>query len=313
MKMCSGAMFVANTTSRVIFLGVVATNAGATGTFGIAHEPWGLDSLTRLHEFGDGSGLYPATSGTTLDGQQYLPALEITSGSLTQNSISVTNPPLVIFSQNPVLITNTGTINLNLKGRPGASGGNTAGAGGNSCGFGGSGGGGGGGGTTGVQGGSGGGHSSFFAYATSNGGNGGIAGNGAGGTGSGYSAILDLRGVYIIGGCGGGSGGGDLTTKLGGAGGQGGGGIYLKAPSIVINTSTNPSANGDVGGAPSGCSTGKCGGGGGGAGGTFILDGYFVENSATIHVDGGAGAAPVGTAGAGGAGGAGVVQIIERQ
>jgi len=312
MNSCSnGGSYVLN---PVLFLGVVALN-GSGSSLGIAHEPWHLSPYTRLREFGNGSdGFNNVTGSVTHDGWKQYSALEINGGTLSHSQCAPPNASgLWAYSQNPVLITNSGKIDLAALGRSGGSGGSSAAGGpGNAGGWGGAAGGGGGG--TSTAGGNGGGRSLFNAQSTANGGAGGGSSAGVGSVGapggSGPSSgIPPLTGPPILlCGPGGGGGGGD-GTNAGGGGGKGGGGLYLKAPSIVAVSGVTIDADAQAGVSPS---TGNTGGGGGG--GVIVLDGWFVENAVTITEAAGANGVHHGTNSAdGGDGTAGFNQVIQRQ
>ncbi len=294
-----------------IFLGVVALD-GSGASLGIAHEPLNLNPYVRVREFGSGSAGFNNVTGTsTQDGWQQYSALEIYGGTLNHTACAPPNASgLWAYSQNPVLITNSGKIDLAALGRSGGSGGSgVAGSGGNSGGWGGAAGGGGGGSTT--VGGSGGGRSLFNSQSTANGGAGGGTGAAGGTTGAGPSSgIPPLIGspMYLCG-PGGGGGGGD-GTNAGGGGGRGGGGFYLKAPSIVTISGVTIDADAQAGVS---ASAGNAGGGGGGGGGVILLDGWFVENAVTITEAAGAHGAKHGTGGDGSDGTAGFNQVIQRQ
>jgi hypothetical protein len=299
-------------TNAVLLLGVIALDSGGN-SLGIAHEPWNLNPYTRLREFGSGADGYNDVTGTsTQDGWKQYSALEINGGTLNHTQCAPPNASgLWAFSQNPVLVTNSGKIDLAGLGRSGGTGGSSsAGTAGNAGGWGGAAGGGGGG--TSNGGGNGGGRSLISTSATANGGAGGNAGSAgsAGGAGP-TSGIPPLTGPpTFLCGPGGGGGGGD-GTNAGGAGGKGGGGLYLKAPSIVTISGVTIDADAAAGGSPS---AGNTGGGGGGGGGVIVLDGWFVENAITITEAAGSHGTHHGAGSAdGGDGTAGFNQIIQRQ
>jgi hypothetical protein len=78
--------------SPVLFLGVIVTD-GSKNSAGIAHEPWGLDPLTRMREFGSGATRFSTTGSNTCDGWNQYDAVELPSAtpSLTHTAINPTN------------------------------------------------------------------------------------------------------------------------------------------------------------------------------------------------------------------------------
>jgi hypothetical protein len=318
MKSCSGGVYSANT---VIFLAVIVTTSGNAAA-AIAYEPWGLDPYTRSREFGNGSaGATNTTSSNTCDGWVQYSAVELTtSGSLTHSQISPTNSKVgcYAYSQNPVVITGTSTVDLKGLGRAGggavssASDGNT----GNNGGFGGAAGGGGG--SNANKGGAGGGHSIPQAYTTSGGGSGGNSPNGAAGSSSAQNTSNFVRfncdQFPPLGGAGGGSGGG-MAAGSGGKGGDAGGGLCLKAPAIVINTTGVFDADGAGTSGTGACTSpaGNNGQGGGPGGGTIFFDAYYAEITSTITVAAGTRCTNSGSGGAGTDGQAGIQVTLQRQ
>jgi len=299
----------------VLFLGVIVTNSSNTAA-GIAHEPWGLDPLTRIREFGNGSaGAVSPAASNTCDGWVQYSAVELTNGgSLTHTQISPNSSKVgcYAYSQNPVLITGTSTVDLKGLGRSGggAVSGNGAGNNGNSGGFGGAAGGGGG--SSSSAGGAGGGHSIPQAYTTSGGGNGGTSSAGSGG-----NATVQNTSNFVrfncdqfppLGGSGGGSGGG-VGGGGGGKGGDGGGGLCLKAPSIIINTTGTFDADGGACTNP----TGNNGQPGASGGGTIFFDAYFVNISGTTITESAGNNCAVGSGGTGGTGQPGIQITLQRQ
>ncbi len=304
----------------VLFLGVIVTNSSNLAA-GIGHEPWGLDPFTRMREFGNGGAgaTSPATSNTC-DGWLQYSAVELTnSGSLTHTQISPNSSKVgcYAYSQNPVVITGTSTVDLKGLGRAGggAVSGAGSGNGGNAGGFGGSAGGGGG--SSSNAGGAGGGHSIPQAYTTSGGG-----GAGTSGSGNGSNATAQNTSNFVkfncdqfppLGGSGGGSGGG-VTGGGGGKGGDAGGGLCLKAPSITINTSGTFDADGGGTSGTGACTspTGNNGQPGAAGGGTIFFDAYVTNITSTITEAAG-GNCTGGTGGTGGTGQPGIQVTLQRQ
>lgn len=310
MKACT-ANAGAYSASPAILLGVVVTNGSAIQA--VLPEPYRMTPQRRFELFGDGStGALASTGAATIDGFRQYQNLSCSGCTLTPTQATTTSQvPLVIYSQTPVIITNSGTINANGKGRAGGTGTTTTcGASGNG-GFGGGGGGGGGG--TGNAGCAGSSRTSSLGFAlTGGGGTAGTAGSGVGGAGaSANGSTVSLRGDLanaLAAGIapGGGSGGGD-GSNAGGNGGAGGGLIIVRAPSVLVDTSCSVAANGVNG---VNAATGNAGGGGGGGGGTAVIQAGFVTLTGTNTATAGSAGSGIGTGGAGGAGGTGVAAVV---
>jgi hypothetical protein len=252
-------------------------------------------------------------------------SLAVTGGTLTGGtaafgtSVSARCPGLLIVSQNPVMIINSGIISANAMGfsQPGTV---TTGQAGTSGGYGGLGGGGGGAGATNA--GAGGGCGQKMAnFQCSDNAAGGTVGNVGANAGFGppwntYAGpYIDWGNAFYVVwqggyGSGGGPGGGD-GTNAGGCGGGGGGMLAIRAPAIFIASTASLTANGG-----NGCNgaAGNAGGGGAGGGGTVdIAASYisFTQGSTTITAAPGAIGNGVGTGKNGGTGSAGEVIIKE--
>jgi hypothetical protein len=271
-KLCTTNGGSYSVTTPMIPLGV----ALVTSTPSIAQtlaEPFRLGPYLRFRTFGTGAdGSLAVTSSTTKDGAFRYQSMVVDNASLTHSGTFSTSqtPGLVLYSQTPVIITgSSGKIDAGGKGRPAVTGGTGTSSAGSNCGFGGAGGGGGGASAT-NGGGAGGNRKSWFdpALAIS----GGSAGSSSGGNGSaGGAANANLTGSVpysventdALGnfGCGasGGTGGGDGTNAAGN-GGAGGGNVFLKAPAILVASSSMISCDGGAGTSAAG---GNSGGGGG--------------------------------------------------
>ncbi len=316
MKSWNGSAFVP---TPAIFLGVIDVTT-APSIDAILCEPYRLNPYRRVELFGTAvngaqkyvnAGMVTATDGW----QQYSVFEAYGSGTVVQPPAWTAAAPttgLIIFSQNPVLIVASASMNANTKGAPGGTGGAGAGGVGQSGGCAGAGGGGGfdsaG---TGTPGGNGGGRSSWAAEGS-------FIGAGVGGTSGtptgtkGQNATIqgspDTREVMPLAciGAGGGAGAGD-SMHNGGAGGSGGGVIIIRAPSILIDSASTVTAGGQRGVNGSG---GSASGGGGGGGGTALLQGVFVNQNGTLQAGGGG----AGTGGnSGGGGGAGFFATVKLQ
>lgn len=284
-------------------------------------EPFRLGPYLRFRTFGTGAdGSLAVTGATTKDGAFRYQSLVVDNASLTHSGTFSTSqtPGLVLYSLTPVIITgSSGKVDAGGKGRPAVTGGSGAASAGSNCGFGGAGGGGGGASAT-NGGGAGGNRKSWFDPALAIAG--GSAGSSSGGNGStGGAANANLTGgvpysvenTDALGnfGCGasGGTGGGDGTNAAGN-GGAGGGNVFLKAPAILVASSSTVSCDGGIGTAAAG---GNSGGGGGGGGGTCVLAGGYVAQNGTLTANGGSGGAKAGSGGNGAAGGNGTALTIK--
>jgi hypothetical protein len=305
MKSCSSSgSYVA---TKAIFLGVIATN-GSNNSLGIAHEPWRLNPYRRYELFGNGSvAATTITSNTVVDGWQQYIALEVTGGTLSHTAVSGSSANgLFIWSQNPILVANSGKISAVGLGFAGATGTTTTGSAGTAGAFGGSGGGGGG--ALSTNAGSAGGTRMLLGSSTGTGAGGaGGAANTVGNAGAGPTNLPPFFApeLFYCAGAGGGAGGGDGTHN-GAAGGAGGGCLMIRAPALVIQSGTQVACDGGAGGN----GTSNTGGGGGGGGGTCIIYGGYITQGVTITSAGGAGGSSLNAKG-GGVGGAGIVQVVK--
>jgi len=302
----------------VTFLGAVWVTATPTIS-GVAHEPFNLSPYKRYELFGDGFDAQNGgtditkqekTSGSTnIDHWHTYTSVQATGATLQPTSIAnngTTSGLMILYSQNPVLIVNTSSVSASSLGRAGAAGQTGAGSGASGGGYAGSSGGGGGGGTG--AGGAGGGRN----YYGSNGNNGGSPGGGAVNTvgGNGNSTptgqIPFCKSQLYAGliGSNGGGGGGD-GTHAGGAGGASGGGVVVRAPAIVLDASSNITANGGNG---ANGSAANSGGGGAGGGGTVLVCGGYFSLAGTFTASAGTAGTGAGTGGNGGTATAGIVQ-----
>lgn len=304
----SGAAWVA---VNRIFLGVARTSGAAID--GVVCEPYRLSPQKRFELFGDASdGILTVTGATNISASKQYSFVCIDGAALSHVAILVSQLGVFIRSQNPILIINAGSVNVNGKGSTGRPG--TTGAGGNwgdnTGPLGGTGAGGGGSNIN--AGGAGAGHQDIVRTGFSSGGGTAGAINTAGGTGQ-ASAAPNYKGFSVSGsgfgpsnGIGGGSGGGDGINNGGDAGSAAGNAVLI-APSVLIAAGCSVTANGGNGTAGV---AGNAGGGGGGGGGTAIVAGGFVNNLGTISATGGTGGGGVGTGGAGGNGGPGTALAV---
>ena len=324
MKVCtsSGGSFTVAVTP-VLPLGVAIVSSTPV-VQGVLCEPYRLNPYQRFQMFGNGTTQLVVTGAQTENGLQNFNSVSIDGGSavLHHSAHAATACQwcgLVIRSQNPVLIINSGAINVIGDGLPQtANGGTTTGA----AAFAGNGllagTGGGGGGSAASAGGAGGGiYADFFMWGyigsdtTKAGGTGGTTSSGNGGTGVSNTAYTyqSNYGLWMANGLGtaGGNGAGDGVNN-GGNGGSGGGTVVMVAPSIYVGAGSVLDASGAVGLSPA---AGNTGGGGGGGGGTLILAAGFVSQNGTLQSNGGAYGTSFGTGGHGGVGGAGTAAAVE--
>lgn len=309
-KYSAGATWV---TTPILVIGVARTSGAAIDA--VLPEPYRLTPYKRFEVFGNASdGLLTVTGSTTVDGYKQYSFVRIdgAAGSLIATANSSTSKGIAIKSQNPILLINSGVINVNglmlnqTAGGLAAGAAGSAGGGAQTCGVGG----GGGGAAAANAGGTGGNAIGFIRGAGPGGGAGGGAGV-AGSNGSSANAIATLGGfteIYPAMGFGGngGNGGGDGANN-GGTGGRGGGFIYLRAPSILIAAGSSITADGNVGGNGAG---GDAGAGGGGGGGMAIVSGGFVSNSGTVSANGATGGTGQGGGKNGGTGGNGTALTV---
>jgi len=125
-------------------------------------EPYRLNPYRRYEFFGNGTD--PSiNSTTTIDGLKQVPVLTMNGTSLTHTQWTLSTPSLgvMVYSQNPVMVINSGHVTATGKGRTGGVAEMNAGAGGLAGGCAGAGGGGGGGSGTGNSGGTGGSRSAW--------------------------------------------------------------------------------------------------------------------------------------------------------
>lgn len=307
-------------TTAMAPLGVALVSSTPAVTQVLA-EPLRLGPYARFKTFGNGSdGSLAVTSTTTKDGAFRYQSLLVDNATLNHTGTLSTSqtPGLVLYSQTPVIVTGaSGKLDGSGKGRPATTGGTGASSAGAACGFGGAGGGGGGASTT-NAGGLGGNRKAWFDPALSIGG--GTAGSNSGGNGgTGIAANANLTGSVpfvvensdMLGnfGCGasGATGGGDGTNNAGN-GGAGGGNVFIKAPAILVSSSSTVTCDGQAGTAAAG---GNSGGGGGGGGGTCILMGGYVSQNGTLSANGGSGGAKAGSGGNGASGGVGTALALK--
>ncbi|HXJ93495.1 MAG TPA: hypothetical protein VMT20_11505 [Terriglobia bacterium] len=311
-----------------IFLGVV-DETGTPTVDAVLSEPYRLNPYRRYELFGDGSsGAENLTSGTptTVDGYQQYSTLTVNgSGTVLQHTQwTASNPTtgLILYSQNPVLVINSAAIKADGKGHAGVAGSTGAGGNGNIASCGGAGGGGGWG-TN--NGGTGGNRLAFFSVGNSafGGGSAGTSGTPAGGAGlsAGTTGAPDPRWetfVNCFGGSGGADGGNTTSSATGGASGASGGAVYLRAPSVLLDSTSFMTANGNPGlqGNVTSGGTNDCSGsGGGGGGGSAVVAVGFFTNKGTFTASGGAGAGGTSgcavNGGAGGNGGAGLAFSVK--
>jgi hypothetical protein len=281
----------------------------------ILTEPYRLNPYRRFELFGDGSsGTLTVTSGTTtIDVHKKYQSVLMTGGTLNHTAFTTTSAGLQtngvsIWSQSPVMIIGSSTINANALGRIGGTGGTGAGpVGAVNNGMGGAGGGGGGSGTVSAAGGNGANSVAWLSPAS-------VTGGGAPGTtaptGGGNAVNQPVlpplaSGQYCVG-SGGGAGGGD-GTHAGGSGGAGGGSVFIKTPSIFVLSTASITANGATGSA--GAAANAAGGGGGGGGCIVLNAGFLTTAGSTITVSAGnGGASGGGTGTSGGTGATGTLQ-----
>ncbi len=270
--------------------GTVSTTT-TTATFSVAH---GLRVGDRIRIT---TGAQANEEGVVVRIDSSTSVLIRTSFSANQSNQSwnkvETGIPLLIFARGTVTI--NGSINADGAGGTGGTCSAVTGVSNNGESFagGGSGGGGGDGSDSGSYAPDGG--SSSYLNLVSPGGNGGYNG-GNGGNGSPAPSSRFSIGE-VLGGAGGGGG-----RNWGGEGGDGGGGVYIEAPTIVINSVATITCNGTNGAGGAGT---NYGGGGGGGGGVIFLRYKSLTINGTLTAAGGTGG--IATAGDGGNGGAGVV------
>lgn len=321
MKECTSNAGSYTNAYDALLLGVAAVSQTPTVDAVLA-EPFRLNAYTIYERVSDGtSGAKLITTGTTTqDGEFDYASLMISTGTLAHSQLGTTllSPGLLIRSQTPVIVLNSGSLSGLGLGRTGAAKGSGAGAAGSNAGsvYGGSGGGGGGAAAA-NAGGVGGNHSTFWGWSVATGaGASGTVGN-PGGAGQAANAGQVNPGnnpsskdpsTYINGaGAGGGAGGGDGTTGDDGAGGNGGGIVIIKAPSLNLVAGSTINCNATTLAA----ATGTAGGGGGGGGGTCgYIVGFSVNGSTGVSANGTAGAAGAGGGGTGGTGGSGSVITV---
>lgn len=291
-----------------LLLGVAAVSA-IPSVDGVAAMPFSINPEGVYNTFGQGAnGVLSITSGTTtLDGSYGYRAVMISAGTVKHSANSSTG--LAISSQTPVLLVNSGSINLNGLGAPGATGSAGAGAAGTAGVYGGAGGGSGGAGSL-NAGAAGGTHEKYMqtGFGSGAGAAGAIATSGGAGEAAATGALASLYGICNLGQGKGGSGaaGAGDGSNTGGNGGAGGGDLCLDAPSIQITAGASISCNGGNGANAGG---GNAAGGGGGGGGSCLLFAGFVSNSGTFTAAGGTHGSGAGTGAAGGNGGTGTALI----
>jgi len=297
-----------------IFLGVARTDGGAITA--VVCEPYRLSPQRRFELFGDASDeILTVTGATTVDGYKNYSFVRIDgAAAVLTHSVpgTTTHSGLRLRSQNPILVINAGTINVNAKGHTGKTGTIGAGAAGNWGGLGVGGGGGGGGAGATNAGGVGGAFMNRDLLSTTWGAGAGGAVKTAGSAGTPALAAAFWEFLFTMGGvgAGAGAGGGDGTRK-GGDSGRGGGSFVGLAPAWLIHATSSITANGTNGspGENAGADDAGGGGGGGSAGGIAVVGGGYVNNLGTISATGGAGGAGGTNHGAaGGAGGAGAAR-----
>ena len=281
-------------------------------------EPYRLNPYKRYEVFRDASGgaVQEVSAGSvTQNGAVYASAVLVDNSTIVTSAVNTgVSRGLSIFSQNPVILVNSGAVNVNSLGRIAASAGTGAGPAGQQAGQNAGSGGSGGAGTT-NAGGAGGYGNWNNAPTVGTGVSGGTPGNAGS---NGYASDTSGHAPWFYGlfpapgvGASGGGGGGDGTNN-GGQGGAGGGVAVVFAPSILVLSGSSVTANGVNGGAGAG---GNAGGGGGGGGGTVVLAAGFITNGAggtyTPTATGGSGGAGQGTGKSGGNGGNGTAIAVK--
>jgi hypothetical protein len=291
----SGTAWVA---VKRIFLGVARTSGAAID--GVVCEPYRLSPQKRFELFGDASdGILEVTGATTVNSYKNYRFVRIDGAALTHSSMysaaAMAINGLRFQSQNPVLILNGGSINVNQAGLGMPAAGTGVGASADAAGnYVGAGGGGGGAGAT-NAGGTGGAPKTPVVP-------GGIAAGGVAGAvktpgGNGAPALAARFpwpfALHFLGVGGAGANGGGDGTRKGGRGGFGGGSFQGFAPAWLISATSSITANGGDGakGEDSGLANNGGGGGGGGGGGTVVVAGGYINNLGTISASGGTGGA----------------------
>jgi len=307
-----------------LVLGVAVVSSSPT-VVAVLAEPYRLNPYKRFETFGTGAdGVLTVTGSTSVNGLKSYSFILVdgASANLHHTSHDIFSGDrffgLWLRSQNPVIITNSGTVGLSGIGQNVGTPGTGAGTAGGNAGGELTGSGGGGGGSS-TNGGGGGGQVNvldFFGhtavgYMVSGGTAGASSGGNGGGGGNAATETLVgpiLPGPWFLGvGPSGGNGGGD-GTNAGGQGGAGGGAGIIIAPSILVSSGATVTASGAAGSA---ATAGNAGGGGGGSGGNVILAGGFVCQNGTFVASGGAYGAGYGTGGHGGAGGNGTAATVK--
>ena len=300
----SGAAWVA---VNRIFLGVARTSGAAID--GVVCEPYRLSPQKRFELFGNASdGILEVTGTTTLDIPKQYSFVRVDGAAavLQDTGGAVFSAGVYLRSQNPLLIINSGKIDVSAHAVPQVDPGTGAGGSGNDGGYYFAGAGGGGGGSNINAGGRGGrrGYPSLTGVL-----DGGYPGGGAGVAGTAGADAVSLSSSKLWGftfqffsrGSNGGNGAGDGTNN-GGRGGRGGSSAVILVPSILVNTESSIISNGEAGTNGAG---GDAGGGGGGGGGMVLAGAGFVSKLGTISANGGAKGLGVNSGKDGGAGGKG--------